>query len=262
MSADKDMKEVEEGPKESRFGGCDSCSGVSCTPDGLIGLNTYDWKYLCIPSLPCFGPAKSPPLLKPDSKLPLMLSLIMGLQHALAMLGGIITPPSLISGDACFAWQLDQELCDSKQYMISAALICSGLLSLVQILRWKLIGGYTLGTGLISVIGTSFTFLPIAREVVVSEIQAGRSGMDAYGKFLGTCLAASVTELFISFVPPRYLKKIFPPVVSGTCVCLIGAGLSVAGLKYWGGGVFCAENDMSRAAAFGAPQAPNGDSAD
>ena len=25
-----------------RFGGCDSCSGVSCTPDGLIGLNTYD----------------------------------------------------------------------------------------------------------------------------------------------------------------------------------------------------------------------------
>ena len=67
----------------------------------------------------------------------------------------------------------------SLRYMISAALICSGLLSLVQILRWKLIGGYTLGTGLISVIGTSFTFLPIAREVVVSEIQAGRSGMDA-----------------------------------------------------------------------------------
>ena len=37
-----------------------------------------------------------------------------------------------------------------RQYMISAALIASGLLSLVQILRWKLIGGYTLGTGLIS----------------------------------------------------------------------------------------------------------------
>ncbi|CAE7594278.1 unnamed protein product [Symbiodinium natans] len=255
MSAEKEVKDVEEAPAKESFGGCDSCSGVSCTPDGLIGLNTYDWKYLCIPTLPCMGgPAKSPPLLKPDAKLPLMLSLIMGLQHALAMLGGIITPPSLISGDACFAWQLDQELCDSKQYMISAALICSGLLSLVQILRWKLVGGYTLGTGLISVIGTSFTFLPIAREVVVSEIQAGRSGMDAYGKFLGTCLAASVTELFISFIPPRYLKKVFPPVVSGTCVCLIGAGLSVAGLKYWGGGVFCAENDMSRAAAFGSPQ--------
>ena len=27
----------------------------------------------------------------------------------LSSLGGIITPPSLISGDACFAWQLDQD---------------------------------------------------------------------------------------------------------------------------------------------------------
>lgn len=33
--------------------------------------------------------------------------------------------------------------------------------------------------------GVSFTFLPIAREVVVSEIAAGNSGKDAYGKFLG-----------------------------------------------------------------------------
>ena len=35
----------------------------------------------------------------------------------------------------------------------------------------------------------------------------------------------------------------FPPVVSGTCVTLIGAGLIGSGIKYWGGGVFCAEND-------------------
>ena len=31
--------------------------------------------------------------------------------------------------------------------------------------------------------------------------------------------------------------------VSGTCVTLIGAGLIGSGIKYWGGGVFCAEND-------------------
>jgi len=170
------------------------------------------------------------------------------------MLGGVITPPSLISGDACFPWQADEELCGSKQYMISAALITSGLLSLIQILRWRLKGGYTLGTGLISVMGTSFTFLPIAREIVTSEIKAGNSGMDAYGKFLGTCMVASFMEIFISFVPPRTLKKVFPPIVSGTCVILIGAGLTAAGMKYWGGGVFCGENDMSRSAAFGGPQ--------
>ena len=102
--------------------------------------------------------------------------------------------------------------------------------------------------------GVSFTFLPIAREVVGTELRAGTPGKEAYGKFLGTCLVASLTEICISFVPPRYLKKLFPPVVSGTCVTLIGAGLIGSGIKYWGGGVFCAENDMSRAAAFGVPQ--------
>ena len=31
-------------------------------------------------------------------------------------------------------------------------------------------------------------------------------------------------------------RKLFPPVVSGTCVTLIGAGLIGSGIKYWGGG--------------------------
>jgi len=254
MAEVKGTKDIEE---TEAFGGLDSCSGVKCTGAGLLGLGTYDWKYLCTPALPCLGEVKAPPLLKPGAKLPLMVSIIMGLQHSLAMLGGIITPPSLIAGDACFS-NPEEELCKSRQYMISAALIASGLLSLVQILRWKLIGGYTLGTGLISVMGVSFTFLPIAREVVMSEINAGTPGKEAYGKFLGTCLVASLTEIAISFVPPRYLKKLFPPVVSGTCVTLIGAGLIGSGIKYWGGGVFCAENDMSRSAFLGGPQMCSG----
>jgi len=251
---DQQQEVKPEADDPERFGGCDSCAGVRCTGEGLVGLNKYDWKYLCMPALPCLGKVTAPPLLKPGEKLPLLVAVVMGLQHALAMLGGIVTPPSLIAGDACFAWQKDQKLCDEKQYMISAALITSGLLSLVQILRVRLIGGYTLGTGLISVMGTSFTFLPIAREVVVSEIKAGNGGMEGYGKFLGTCLVAALTEILISFVPPKLLKRLFPPVVSGTCVILIGAGLTAAGMKYWGGGVFCGENDMSRSATFGGPQ--------
>ncbi len=41
---------------------------------------------------------------------------------------------------------------------------------------------------LLEVMGVSFTFLPIAREVVMSEINAGTPGKEAYGKFLGTCI--------------------------------------------------------------------------
>lgn len=44
---------------------------------------------------------------------------------------------------------------------------------------------------LFQVMGVSFTFLPIAREVVMSEINAGTPGKEAYGKFLGTCILTS-----------------------------------------------------------------------
>ena len=58
-------------------------------------------------------------------------------------------------------------------------------------------------------------------------------------------------------MPARIRKRMFPTVVTGVSVMLIGASLISAGVKYAGGGVFCGENDMSRGAAFGAPQPCN-----
>jgi NCS2 family nucleobase:cation symporter-2 len=235
------------------------CGGVSCSAQGLVGDYNYGWLCLCNFLGPLIKP-KPPPFLKKEEQLPLLVSLVMGLQHMLAMLGGIITPPKLITGDACFAWQKDQALCDNQQYLISCALMTSGLLTIIQVIRLKFCCNYTLGTGLISVMGTSFTFLPLAREIVTSEIKScnaagtGPCGMDAYGKLLGTCIVASGLEVVLSFIHPKMLRRLFPPIVSGTCVVLIGVSLCSAGIKYWGGGVFCAENDMSAAMAFGSPR--------
>ena len=62
-------------------------------------------------------------------------------------------------------------MCESREYLVSAAWITSGILTIIQVFRAKIIGtGYYLGTGLISVMGTSFTFLPIAREMVIRAI--------------------------------------------------------------------------------------------
>jgi len=166
--------------------------------------------------------------------------------------------------------------------MISCAWISCGILTIVQVFRLKIMGtGYYLGTGLISVMGTSFTFLPIARNMVLDEIgdaqadwpvcqldnasqpiytgdccgQVGfnldcrGAGAIGYGKFLGTVLVASLFEVGIAFIPPKYLKRMFPSVVTGSAVMLIGGGLIASGIKYVGGGVFCAENSESRAAA-------------
>ena len=145
--------------------------------------------------------------------------------------------------------------------------VTSGILTIIQVFRARILGtGFYLGTGLISVMGTSFTFLPIAREMVIREIRdasaAGKCdggdcrgfGKEGYGKFLGTCMVASVFEIAISMMPSKVRKRLFPPVVTGCAVMLIGVSLISSGIKYVGGGVFCGENDFSRSAAFGSPQ--------
>ena len=129
----------------------------------------------------------------------------------------------LIAGDACFKWQQDSEMCESREYLVSAAWITSGILTIIQVFRAKIIGtGYYLGTGLISVMGTSFTFLPIAREMVVRSIADARSegkcdgndcrgfGKKGYGQFLGTAMAAAWFEVLIAFLPAKLRKKMFP----------------------------------------------------
>ena len=43
--------------------------------------------------------------------------------------------------------------------------------------------------------------------------------------------------MFLSFVPVRVLQRIFPPVVTGTVILLIGASLvGDSGIANWGGG--------------------------
>lgn len=67
-----------------------------------------------------------------------------------------ITPPIIIAGAAGF----DTE---TSQYLVSTALIVSGLLSTLQITRLHFKGTpYYFGTGLISVVGTSFSVIPVA----------------------------------------------------------------------------------------------------
>jgi xanthine/uracil permease len=76
------------------------------------------------------------------------------------MLAGIITPPIIIASSAGFSQE-------TTQYLVSTSLIVCGILSAVQITRfhvWKT--PYYIGTGLISVVGTSFSIIPIATKAL------------------------------------------------------------------------------------------------
>ena len=99
-------------------------------------------------------------------------------------------------------------MCSYQSFLISTAWMTSGLLTLIQVFRIKIKGTpFFLGTGLISVMGTSFTFLPLGQEIVRSGILACKGagdarcvsgdckgcGLEAYGKYIGTAICASLS---------------------------------------------------------------------
>ena len=163
----------------------------------------------------------------------------MGLQHAFAMVGGLITPPLVVFKFTVCGFPFCPPL---QQYGISAALITSGICSIINILKVPIPGTkFFLGSGVLSVMGTSFTFLPVF-EIAIRQMKLdGYSGRDAFGKMLGTSAVCALLELGFSLMPSKIIKKVFPPIVSSITVILIGVALTGTGMKYWGGGVVCAE---------------------
>ena len=125
----------------------------------VLGLNdsSYDWGWLCKPRSPWSAPGPPPPFFGNDEALPWIVAVAMGMQHAISMLASIVTVPLFIGGP--FNARLTQE---DQQYLIAAGMIYAGFGSLIQVHRFRLPNGFFLGTGLICVIGTSFTFVPIA----------------------------------------------------------------------------------------------------
>lgn len=56
------------------------------------------------------------------------------------------------------------------------------------------------------------------------------------GAILGTQMCCALIEVLMAFTPPRILKKIFPPLVTGPTVTLIGISLIKTGFQNWAGG--------------------------
>lgn len=238
------------------------CYRQFCTYDGLVG--TYSYAHLFTPDLPFFKKDAYQPFFPLNGDMPILLGSILGLQHSLSMLAGIITPPLIISGVANF----DVEL---TQYLVSASLICSGILSAVQITRFHIpFTKYYIGTGLISVVGTSFATITIITGAIPQMYANGKCPSapdgtplacpDGYGAILGTSAVCSLLEICCSFIPPRILQKVFPRIVTGPVVLLIGASLIQSGFQNWGGGAnACAGHPTSGAymvcPEVGAPQA-------
>ncbi|KAI1474171.1 Xanthine/uracil permease [Daldinia eschscholtzii] len=235
------------------------------TKQGLVG--DYDYGFLLRPNLPFMKRSRqASPFFGLNDKMPVVLALLLGLQHALAMLAGIITPPILMSGSTGVNFPVEMQ-----QYLVSTALIVSGILSMIQITRFHIYKTpYYIGTGLISVVGISFSIIPVAQGAFAQMYANGFCPTDAdgtklpcpdaYGALLGTAAVCALIEVLIAFIPPSIMLRIFPPIVTGPTVMLIGISLIETGFKNWAGGSGpCA--DATHAAYFdvcpnvGAPHA-------
>lgn len=127
-----------------------------------------------------------------DDRPPFREALFAALQHLLAIFVAIITPPLIIAG----ALGLDL---DTTGYLVSMALMASGVSTFIQCRRFG-----PVGAGLLCVQGTSFSFIgPI--------ITAGLSG--GLGAVFGACMVASGVEMAVSRVlvyMRRIIRRWFP----------------------------------------------------
>ncbi len=164
-----------------------------------------------------------------NDKPPVPEAIFVAFQHVLASFVGIITPPLIIAGGL----GLDAA---NTSYIISMSLFASGICTFIQCRK---IG--PVGSGLLSLQGTSFAFLGPIIGVGTFAVQGGSTPEQALALIFGVCFFGSAVEIILS----RFLHlmdKIITPIVSGTVVMIIGLGLIRTGIISLAGGVAAQKN--------------------
>lgn len=153
---------------------------------------------------PPVTPHKSPQIVYGlEARVPLGPAVLVGLQHVSAMVMGTITPPLILAGALRFSPA-------DTAYLVSIALLGSAFGTWLQCRQRG-----PVGSGLLSVTGTSFSFLqPLTL--------AGQTG--GLALMLGmSCVTAPLLIVLAPFVAK--LRRVFTPLVSGVVVLLIGTSL-------------------------------------
>jgi uric acid transporter len=152
-----------------------------------------------------------------DEVLPIPKLLTLGLQHVLVMYAGAVAVP-LILGRAL---KLSPE---EVAFLISADLFACGIATLVQS-----VGFPGVGIRLPVMMGVTFASVgPMLSMAAAPDV--GLLGI--YGSVIAAGLFAFLAAPFISRLLP-----LFPPVVTGTIIMVIGISLMRVGINWAGGGL-------------------------
>jgi len=127
---------------------------------------------------------------------PLQETFFVALQHVLAVFVGIITPPVIVAG------ALKLGAADTA-YLVSMSLFVSGAATILQTSQ---IG--PVGSGLLSIQGTSFTFIAPIISAAGAAMSAGASATQALGTVFGLCFAGAFVPMLASrFIRPREHRR-------------------------------------------------------
>lgn len=151
----------------------------------------------------------------------------LGLQHVVAAVVGVITPAIIISGS---------EVCSlsaaEKTTLIQASLIVTALATLLQLFPVF----RRIGSRLPVIVGISFAYVPTLTAI------GGQFGLPA---ILGAELVGGlVAVVFGIFVKP--IRKLFPPLVTGTVIFTIGLSLYPTAVRYMACGNTAGVGGMGR----------------
>lgn len=155
-----------------------------------------------------------------NQKPPHGITLLLALQHMLASIGGIVAVPLIVGASIGLPN-------DEIVSLINAALLASGIVTMAQC-----IGFGPIGIRLPVVMGSSFAFLGVA-------IAIGREG--GVASIMGSALVGSFVVIFASFYMDK-VRKLFPTVVSGVVVTLIGLTILPVAMNWVGDAPAASEN--------------------
>lgn len=140
-------------------------------------------------------------------------ALPLSLQHVLAMIAGVITPPIIIAG-------VVGATPAEKLLLIQIAVLASGICTL-----FHLYGVWKFGARLPAIFGVGFAYVPTLIAV------GGQFGIEG---ILGAQLVGGITMMVVGYFI-QYIRHLFPPVVAGTVVLVIGLSLYDISIRYMAG---------------------------
>jgi putative pyrimidine permease RutG len=170
---------------------------------------------------------KSAGVILPEERLPAGQTLVVGLQHVVAMFGATVLAPILVGFDP------------------NVVVLFSGIGTLIFFVA--------VGGRVPSYLGSSFSFIA---AVVAATAYSGQGANPNIGIALSGVLAAGVVYMLIGvgvvIAGHGWVERLMPPAVTGAVVAVIGLNLAPIAIKSVSGGVFDTGMALATVAMIGA----------